>query len=103
MLGGCYISKTQPAPRKLTSLMFVVELFSNLSLLAVMFMACDHAPIAQFGSPVDNQFDLSGSCNAGCGCTQRVYQPACGNGLTYFSPCVAGCKTMAQRPDGQVA
>ncbi|XP_067915030.1 solute carrier organic anion transporter family member 1C1-like [Heterodontus francisci] len=33
-------------------------------------------------------------CNAGCFCPQTQWEPICaGNGVTYVSPCLAGCKT----------
>ena len=38
------------------------------------------------------QINLTASCNFGCACDMNDVQPVCGaNGLTYFSPCHAGC------------
>ena len=38
------------------------------------------------------QINLTASCNFGCECDMNDVQPVCGaNGLTYFSPCHAGC------------
>lgn len=35
---------------------------------------------------------LEAACNAGCHCQLRTFSPVCGSdGLTYFSPCHAGC------------
>ncbi|KAK7129643.1 hypothetical protein R3I93_019325 [Phoxinus phoxinus] len=37
---------------------------------------------------------LLASCNAGCQCPEANWDPVCGeNGLTYVSPCLAGCRT----------
>uniref|UniRef100_A0A673JEE2 Solute carrier organic anion transporter family member n=1 Tax=Sinocyclocheilus rhinocerous TaxID=307959 RepID=A0A673JEE2_9TELE len=37
---------------------------------------------------------LLASCNADCQCPETNWDPMCGeNGLTYFSPCLAGCRT----------
>uniref|UniRef100_A0A8C2B427 Solute carrier organic anion transporter family member n=1 Tax=Cyprinus carpio TaxID=7962 RepID=A0A8C2B427_CYPCA len=37
---------------------------------------------------------LLASCNADCQCPETNWDPVCGeNGLTYFSPCLAGCRT----------
>merc|ERR1719357_1142858 len=41
------------------------------------------------------QINLSDSCNFGCECDMNDVQPVCGaNGLTYFSPCHAGCTSL---------
>ena len=38
--------------------------------------------------------NLRASCNFGCDCDRNEVEPVCGtNGLTYFSPCHAGCTT----------
>ncbi|CAM4561769.1 unnamed protein product [Leuciscus chuanchicus] len=37
---------------------------------------------------------LLATCNAGCQCPEANWDPVCGeNGLTYVSPCLAGCRT----------
>lgn len=36
--------------------------------------------------------NVTASCNANCGCIKENYKPVCSNGLTYLSPCYAGCK-----------
>ncbi|EDV28795.1 uncharacterized protein TRIADDRAFT_20303 [Trichoplax adhaerens] len=39
-----------------------------------------------------NETYLTSSCNNQCHCEKQKYQPVCGvNGITYFSPCHAGC------------
>lgn len=35
---------------------------------------------------------LFSDCNSGCLCSRREWDPVCGeNGITYVSPCLAGC------------
>ncbi|KAI6654597.1 solute carrier organic anion transporter family member 4A1 [Oopsacas minuta] len=34
---------------------------------------------------------LNVSCFSSCGCKSNTYQPVCGEGVTYFSPCLTGC------------
>ena len=39
------------------------------------------------------EFNLTSSCNSNCLCSPTHIEPICGaNGITYFSPCYAGCK-----------
>ena len=41
------------------------------------------------------KINLTASCNFGCECDMNDVQPVCGaNGLTYFSPCHAGCTSL---------
>ena len=43
--------------------------------------------------------DLNVSCFSNCDCKSNFFQPICSEGLTYFSPCVAGCPNQAN-PNG---
>lgn len=38
------------------------------------------------------ELSLFSDCNMGCLCSRREWDPVCGeNGITYVSPCLAGC------------
>ena len=43
--------------------------------------------------------DLNVSCFSNCDCKSNFFQPICSEGVTYFSPCVAGCPNQAN-PNG---
>lgn len=46
---------------------------------------------------------LESSCNEGCGCISSQFNPICGiDGVTYFSPCYAGCNREIQLNDVKV-
>ena len=46
---------------------------------------------------------LDGTCNTGCGCSTSNFNPICGvDGVTYYSPCHAGCFQEISLPDVKV-
>uniref|UniRef100_A0A8C1QCJ3 Solute carrier organic anion transporter family member n=1 Tax=Cyprinus carpio TaxID=7962 RepID=A0A8C1QCJ3_CYPCA len=52
-------------------------------------MGCENASDETFKDKY-----LLASCNTICDCPRRNWDPVCGeNGLTYISPCLAGCRT----------
>lgn len=55
-----------------------------------IFFFCIHSTTLTTLEPF--QVNLTDPCNFGCECHQSEVEPVCGNnGLTYFSPCHAGC------------
>ncbi|KAF7228970.1 solute carrier organic anion transporter family member 1C1 [Nothobranchius furzeri] len=65
------------------------------------FLHCDNAEVAGLtvsykGYPElsYNQQSLLSECNMGCSCSLKHWDPVCAyNGMTYASPCLAGCQT----------
>ncbi|XP_056280435.1 solute carrier organic anion transporter family member 1C1-like [Pseudoliparis swirei] len=74
----------------------------SLCLLFIqIFISCDMAEVAgltvsyQGDSQVSySQQTLLSQCNMGCSCSVKHWDPVCAhNGVTYASPCLAGCQT----------
>ncbi|MGH0165140.1 UNVERIFIED_CONTAM: hypothetical protein FKN15_060241 [Acipenser sinensis] len=69
-----------------------------LCTLPLFALTCDNAEIAGLsvsygGTGIsDSESSVSVACNSGCGCPVNQWEPVCGeNGMTYVSPCFAGC------------
>ncbi|XP_050084289.1 solute carrier organic anion transporter family member 4A1 [Anopheles aquasalis] len=100
-VGGCILKRFQLKPKG--AVQFV--LISNLVCLScyglLFFLGCENLKMAGTTIPYYNstphnvepfQVNLTAACNFGCECHMYDVEPVCGNnGLTYFSPCHAGC------------
>uniref|UniRef100_A0AAG5DHK4 Kazal-like domain-containing protein n=1 Tax=Anopheles atroparvus TaxID=41427 RepID=A0AAG5DHK4_ANOAO len=102
-IGGCILKRFQLKPKG--AVQFV--LISNLVCLScyglLFFLGCENLKMAGTTIPYYNssgsahniepfQVNLTAACNFGCECHMYDVEPVCGNnGLTYFSPCHAGC------------
>ncbi|XP_060699053.1 solute carrier organic anion transporter family member 1C1-like [Hemiscyllium ocellatum] len=71
-------------------------------LLVLYFtMGCQKTPVAGLTASYvgvmerwDNEHSLFSQCNTDCMCSSSEWEPVCaGNGLTYVSPCLAGCNS----------
>ncbi|XP_037551728.1 solute carrier organic anion transporter family member 1C1 isoform X1 [Nematolebias whitei] len=74
---------------------------SFLSMALQIFVHCDNAEVAGltvsykgYTNVSYNQQTLLSQCNMGCSCSLKHWDPVCAyNGMTYASPCLAGCQT----------
>lgn len=69
-------------------------IFSALCSLG-FFVHCPDIVFAGGTEPYINdtlKFQPFSNCNEICGCSTDLYEPVCANGITYFSPCYAGCQ-----------
>ncbi|KAG8513312.1 Solute carrier organic anion transporter family member 4A1 [Galemys pyrenaicus] len=108
VLGGLLVSKLKLRGPGTLRLCLLGALTSLLATLA-FFTHCPNVPLAGVtagydGRPLpDGPPELTAACNAACRCPAERYSPVCGaDGLTYYSPCHAGCPGAAtQGPEGQ--
>ncbi|XP_077355723.1 solute carrier organic anion transporter family, member 1D1 [Festucalex cinctus] len=70
-------------------------------LVVQVFIRCESAEVAGLTVTYQGIPDVSyepqtllSQCNAGCSCSMKQWDPVCANnGMTYASPCLAGCQT----------
>lgn len=62
--------------------------------ISVLSLTCLSSCVSRMNS-VDSHIDVPLSyCNSDCSCDKNQWEPICGkNGVTYISPCLAGCKS----------
>ncbi|XP_067008279.2 solute carrier organic anion transporter family member 3A1 [Anabrus simplex] len=104
-MGGCLLKRLELRPKGAVQFVLV----SNTVCLAcygmLFFLGCDNVKMAGTTIPYFNsskpepfQVNLTAACNFGCECRMTDVEPVCGNnGLTYFSPCHAGCTAFSSR------
>ena len=88
--------------QRLALLVFILTLIELLIPL-VFLISCSNRIIAGVNLYYPNSSKLSNfairnlnaSCFSRCQCETYSYQPICSNGVTYFSPCLAGCPKQA--------
>ncbi|XP_025326414.2 solute carrier organic anion transporter family member 4A1 isoform X3 [Canis lupus dingo] len=107
-LGGFFVNKFKLRGAGIIKLCLLCTLTSLLAFF-VFFIHCPNVPMAGVTAShsssllPDGHLDLTAPCNADCACRPEHYSPVCGSdGLTYYSPCHAGCPGAAvPSPGGQ--
>ncbi|XP_053696805.1 solute carrier organic anion transporter family member 5A1 [Sabethes cyaneus] len=101
-IGGCILKRFQLKPKGAVQFVLVSNLVCLSCYGLLFFLGCENLKMAGTtipyynSSPAHNvepfQVNLTAACNFGCECHMFDVEPVCGNnGLTYFSPCHAGC------------
>ncbi|XP_060066125.1 solute carrier organic anion transporter family member 4A1-like [Ylistrum balloti] len=103
LLGGYIIKRFNLRLKRILQTCMALVIGSLLFSL-VFIMSCPSVPFAGvnilYGSTDLQSTSFLGSfvtdtCQTNCGCSQEKFSPICGqDGLTYFSPCHAGCQTI---------
>ncbi|RLW01722.1 hypothetical protein DV515_00007765, partial [Chloebia gouldiae] len=99
--GGLFMKKFKINLYQAANIAFWVSLLEYLLYFAAYWTVCDTSPVA--GLTVSYQGieqvsyaenTLLAGCNMDCDCPLKIWDPVCGNnGITYVSPCLAGCKS----------
>ncbi|KAK0158530.1 hypothetical protein PV328_009522 [Microctonus aethiopoides] len=105
--GGCLLKRLELRPKGAVQFVLVSNIICLLCYGLLFFLGCDNVKMAGTTIPYFNsstiapepfQVNLTASCNFGCECPMNDVEPVCGNnGLTYFSPCHAGCTTFSSK------
>ncbi|XP_037957068.1 solute carrier organic anion transporter family member 5A1 isoform X2 [Teleopsis dalmanni] len=99
-IGGCILKRFQLKPKGAVQFVLISNIVCLLCYAMLFFLGCDNLKMAGTTIPYYNnnnkqepfQVNLTAACNFGCECLTSDVEPVCGNnGLTYFSPCHAGC------------
>uniref|UniRef100_A0A8C8JEZ4 Solute carrier organic anion transporter family member n=1 Tax=Oncorhynchus tshawytscha TaxID=74940 RepID=A0A8C8JEZ4_ONCTS len=101
IVGGLVMKRFKLSVLGAARLSIVSSFLSFCLLLIQYFLQCDNSEVAgltmtyQGATEVSYQQEsLLSQCNMGCSCSLKHWDPVCArNGITYASPCLAGCQT----------
>ncbi|CAG5122707.1 unnamed protein product, partial [Candidula unifasciata] len=99
LMGGYIMKRLALSPKGAIKFVLLLNTLALCGFSFFFYMGCDNVRIAGANFPYFNstghkifEANLTSSCNQNCACSTIQIQPICGiNGITYFSPCHAGC------------
>uniref|UniRef100_A0A8C2XQ58 Solute carrier organic anion transporter family member n=1 Tax=Cyclopterus lumpus TaxID=8103 RepID=A0A8C2XQ58_CYCLU len=91
--GGVIMKKYKLGIMGAAKFAFGTSLLGYFLSLIFLAMGCENSKVAGITvSYTGYEQSLSSDCNSACLCSRREWDPVCGeNGITYMSPCLAGC------------
>ncbi|XP_037370158.1 solute carrier organic anion transporter family member 1B3 isoform X2 [Talpa occidentalis] len=101
LAGGYIIKRFKFTLIQVAKFSFSVYVISFLLASVNLMLICESKSVAGLtltydgNSPVATHKNIPLShCNSDCNCDESQWEPVCGNnGITYLSPCLAGCKS----------
>ncbi|KAI8438673.1 hypothetical protein MSG28_011091 [Choristoneura fumiferana] len=104
-MGGCLLKRLELRPKGAVQFVLISNTVCLSCYALLFFLGCDNIKMAGTTIPYTNnsnvepfKVNLTAACNFNCLCAETDMEPVCGNnGLTYFSPCHAGCAAFSSR------
>ncbi|KFV71647.1 Solute carrier organic anion transporter family member 1A2, partial [Dryobates pubescens] len=98
--GGLFMKKFKINIYQAANIAFWVSLLEYLLYFGAYWTVCDTSLVAGLTVSYEGieqvsyaENTLLAGCNRDCDCPLKIWDPVCGNnGITYVSPCLAGCK-----------
>uniref|UniRef100_A0A3Q2W119 Solute carrier organic anion transporter family member n=1 Tax=Haplochromis burtoni TaxID=8153 RepID=A0A3Q2W119_HAPBU len=91
-LGGLLMKRYKLSVVSGAQLSFATSFMSYLLMLLQFGTKCDNIPIAGLTVSYNGREMLFSECNRDCLCSAEEWDPVCSDsGITYISPCMAGC------------
>ncbi|UYV60428.1 hypothetical protein LAZ67_1001135 [Cordylochernes scorpioides] len=92
---GSFMRKFKPTARVVARWITLATLAYSLGMGALMWVGCPLGDFVGLNAGNDELVNLP-TCNRTCGCRPGEFFPVCtGSGVTYLSPCLAGCQRLA--------
>ncbi|XP_017350201.1 solute carrier organic anion transporter family member 1C1 [Ictalurus punctatus] len=101
ILGGFVMKKFQLSVLGAAKMTMSTSFLAFVLMLSQYFLHCGNTQVAGltvnyqgFPDISSQQQSLLSQCNSGCACSLKHWDPVCAfNGLTYSTPCLAGCQS----------
>ncbi|CAH1153796.1 unnamed protein product [Phaedon cochleariae] len=100
IISGIFILRVKPNARFVAGWIAFTAVIYAIGMGILMFIGC---PTDDLAGLMDNKFDMQQlTCNSTCECSTDRLTPICGeDGITYLSPCHAGCQNYTKK-DGKI-